>query len=80
MTFTARIPEAVSTLSAVSAQDAALKAATRWASAGIIPHTEAITVSVFRDDRAAPTVVEVTPLGRTWGALETIRQWTEVAA
>ena len=66
MTFTVRTPHTVSTITAVSPWDAALKATTRWASADIIPHDEPITVAVFRADRAAPTVVEVTPLGRNW--------------
>ena len=79
MTFTVRTPHTVSTITAVSPWDAALKAATRWASAGIIPHTETITAAVFQADRAAPTVVEVTPLGRTLGSIRAIEHWTQVA-
>jgi len=74
--FTARIPGAVASVSGVSPQDAALKAATRWASVGLTPHGVAITVAVFRADLAAPVIVEVTPLGWTALALRDL----EVAA
>ena len=71
------------TVNAVSAQDAALKVATRLASHGHIPHGKPITLAAIPTleiDTADYIRVEVTPLGWTWGALETIRQWTEVAA
>jgi len=69
MNYTVYIPDAggaIASVNAVSPQDAALKAATRWASTGIIYHSDAILVAVSSDDSAARTIVEVTPLGRVY--------------
>lgn len=82
MLYTAYIPDAggaIASVHGVSPQDAALKAATHWASTGIIYHGDAILVAVSSDDRAARTIVEVTPLGRTLGSIRAIEHWTQVA-
>jgi|19_taG_2_1085344.scaffolds.fasta_scaffold02626_2 hypothetical protein len=82
--YTGSIPFAIeSTADAVSPQHAALKVASRLASQGYIPHGKPIllaAIPTLEIDTADYIRVEVTPLGQTWGALEAIRQWTEVAA
>jgi hypothetical protein len=83
MFYTARIPGAVASVPGVSPQDAAIKAATRWASVGLTPHGVTISVAVFRrlfdgEYLATPVVVEVTPQGRTWGSI--VDQCETVAA